>query len=121
MFLTLKAMRFSSFCCESIYYFYSIYKFAVPSDPVQEPNVTCELNKISRTLSCSESSRFNVSYEWTGPGSAQQSGQELHISEEEKPDSVYTCTVKNEVSQKSSNFTLRDCDTGARHARDNNC
>ncbi|XP_051763076.1 SLAM family member 5 [Ctenopharyngodon idella] len=80
-------------------------------DAVQEPNVTCKLNNISRTLSCSVSSQFNVSYEWTGPGAAQQSGQELHISKEEKPDSVYTCTVKNEVSQKSSSFTVKDCDT----------
>lgn len=67
------------------------------------------------------SSQFNVSYEWTGPGAAQQSGQELHISKEEKPDSVYTCTVKNEVSQKSSSFTVKDCDTGTLHAHYNNC
>ncbi|KAK7168538.1 hypothetical protein R3I93_004758 [Phoxinus phoxinus] len=37
-----------------------------------------------------------------------QVGQELHIRREE-PDSVYTCTVKNAVSQKSSRFSLRDC------------
>ncbi|XP_067265080.1 lymphocyte function-associated antigen 3-like [Chanodichthys erythropterus] len=80
-------------------------------DAVQEPNVTCKLNKLSRTLLCSVSSQFNVSYGWTGSGSAPQSGQELQISKEEKPDSVYTCTVKNEVSQKSSSFTVKDCDT----------
>lgn len=87
-----------------------------PSDAVQEPNVTCKLNKLSRTLFCSVSSQFNVSYEWTGSGSAPQSGQELQISKEEKPDSVYTCTVKNEVSKKSSSFTVKDCDTGTLHA-----
>ncbi|XP_048048688.1 SLAM family member 5 isoform X2 [Megalobrama amblycephala] len=80
-------------------------------DAVQEPNVTCKLNKLSRTLLCSVSSQFKISYEWTGSGSAPQSGQELQISKEEKPDSVYTCTVKNEVSQKSSSFTVKDCDT----------
>ncbi|KAK7168539.1 hypothetical protein R3I93_004758 [Phoxinus phoxinus] len=76
-------------------------------DAVPQPNVTCKLNNISRALFCSVSSQSNVSYEWTGSGSAQV-GQELHIRREE-PDSVYTCTVKNAVSQKSSRFSLRDC------------
>ncbi|KAK7153576.1 hypothetical protein R3I94_007076 [Phoxinus phoxinus] len=79
-------------------------------DAVPQPIVTCKLNNISRALFCSVSSQSHVSYEWTGSGSAQV-GQELHIRRE-KPDSVYTCTVKNAVSQKSSRFSLRDCHTG---------
>ncbi|KAK7153577.1 hypothetical protein R3I94_007077 [Phoxinus phoxinus] len=78
-------------------------------DAVPQPIVTCKLNNISRALFCSVSSQSHVSYEWTGSGSAQV-GQELHVLREE-PDSVYTCTVKNAVSQKSSRFSLRDCHT----------
>ncbi|XP_077096234.1 lymphocyte function-associated antigen 3 [Siphateles boraxobius] len=80
-------------------------------DAVQEPNVTCNLNNISRALFCSVSSQSPVTYEWTGSSSALRFGQELQISREEKPDSVYTCTVKNEVSQRSSSFSLKHCDT----------
>ncbi|XP_016396764.1 twitchin [Sinocyclocheilus rhinocerous] len=80
-------------------------------DAVQEPNVTCILNNIteSKTLFCSVSSQFQTTFEWTGSNSIQHSGQELHISKEEKPDSVFTCTVKNEVSLKSTSFALKDC------------
>ncbi|XP_058644130.1 uncharacterized protein si:dkey-11f4.14 isoform X1 [Onychostoma macrolepis] len=80
-------------------------------DAVQQPNVTCILNNIteSKTLFCSVSSQFQTTFEWTGSNSIQHSGQELHISKEEKPDSVFTCTVKNEVSQKSTSFALKDC------------
>ncbi|XP_042586583.1 uncharacterized protein si:dkey-11f4.14 isoform X3 [Cyprinus carpio] len=80
-------------------------------DAVQEPNVTCILNNIteSKTLFCSVSSQFQTTFEWTGSNSIQHSGQELHISKKEKPDSVFTCTVKNEVSQKSTSFALKDC------------
>ncbi|XP_016318391.1 uncharacterized protein LOC107670330 [Sinocyclocheilus anshuiensis] len=80
-------------------------------DAVQEPNVTCILNNIteSKILFCSVSSQFQTTFEWTGSNSIQHSGQELHISKEEKPDSVFTCTVKNEVSLKSTSFALKDC------------
>lgn len=80
-------------------------------DAVQEPNVTCILNNIteSKTLFCSVSSQFQTTFEWTGSNSIQHSGQELHINKKEKPDSVFTCTVKNEVSQKSTSFALKDC------------
>ncbi|XP_039521734.1 CD48 antigen [Pimephales promelas] len=79
-------------------------------DAVPEPVVICHLNDTSRALLCSVS-QSRVSYTWTGSGSAPQSGQELRLSGEETPDSVYTCTVKNEVSERSSNFSLKDCDT----------
>uniref|UniRef100_A0A673I9H2 Ig-like domain-containing protein n=1 Tax=Sinocyclocheilus rhinocerous TaxID=307959 RepID=A0A673I9H2_9TELE len=94
-----------------------------PSDAVQEPIVTCKLNMIteSKTLFCSASSKFQISFEWTGSNSIQHSGQELHISKEEKPGSVSTCAVKNEVSQKNTSFTLKDCNTGLLHAHYNSC
>ncbi|XP_043105274.1 SLAM family member 5 isoform X2 [Puntigrus tetrazona] len=83
-------------------------------DAVQEPNVTCTLNNVteSKTLFCSVSSRFLTTFEWTGSNSLKRSGQELDISKVEKPDSVFICTVKNEVSQKSTSFTLKDCPEG---------
>uniref|UniRef100_A0A8C2PX28 Ig-like domain-containing protein n=1 Tax=Cyprinus carpio TaxID=7962 RepID=A0A8C2PX28_CYPCA len=82
-------------------------------DAVQEPIVTCKLNMIteSKTLFCSASSKFKITFEWIGSNSLPHSGQELHISKEEKTDSVFTCTVKNEVSQKNTSFTLKDCNT----------
>uniref|UniRef100_A0A8C1YLF0 Ig-like domain-containing protein n=1 Tax=Cyprinus carpio TaxID=7962 RepID=A0A8C1YLF0_CYPCA len=82
-------------------------------DAVQEPIVTCKLNMIteSKTLFCSASSKFKITFEWIGSNSIPHSGQELHISKEEKTDSVFTCTVKNEVSQKNTSFTLKDCNT----------
>ncbi|XP_016424107.1 twitchin-like [Sinocyclocheilus rhinocerous] len=72
-------------------------------DAVQEPIVTCKLNMIteSKTLFCSASSKFQISFEWTGSNSIQHSGQELHISKEEKPGSVSTCAVKNELRKYS--------------------
>ncbi|XP_073702388.1 uncharacterized protein [Garra rufa] len=86
-------------------------------DAVQEPNVTCTLNKItkSKTLFCSVSSQIKASYEWTGSHLVQHSGQELPISNGEEPDSVFTCTVKNEVSQKKTSFALKDCPTDIPH------
>ncbi len=94
-----------------------------PSDAVQEPNVTCILNNIteSKTLFCSVSSQFQTTFEWTGSNAIQHTGKELHISKEEKSDSVFTCTVKNEVSQKSTSFALKDCLTGQLHAHYINC
>ncbi|XP_059417486.1 uncharacterized protein LOC132152694 [Carassius carassius] len=92
-------------------------------DALQEPVVTCKLNMTteSKTLFCSASSNSTISFERTGSNSTQHSEQELHISKEEKPDSVFTCTVKNEVSQKNTSFTLKDCNTGLLHAHNNNC
>ncbi|XP_051565785.1 uncharacterized protein LOC127447765 isoform X1 [Myxocyprinus asiaticus] len=82
-------------------------------DPVPEPKVTCELNRTaeSRTLFCSVDSQFPATYEWSGSNAAQQSGQELNISKEENLDSAYTCTVKNQVSQKNTSFILKECNT----------
>ncbi|KAL1268788.1 hypothetical protein QQF64_034151 [Cirrhinus molitorella] len=86
-------------------------------DAVQEPAVTCKLNNItkSKTLFCSVSAQIQASYEWTGSNLVQHSGQELPISKEEKPDSIFTCTVKNEVSQKKASFPLKDCPTDTPH------
>lgn len=89
-------------------------------DAVPEPIVTCKLNNISRALLCSVSSQSHVSYEWTGSSSAERFGPELLISREETPDSVYTCTVKNEVSQKKTSFSLKHCDTADEPQSDQN-
>ncbi|XP_056124453.1 SLAM family member 5 [Rhinichthys klamathensis goyatoka] len=86
-------------------------------ESVPEPVVTCHRTNISRALLCSVSSRSRVSYAWTG--SAQQSGPELQLSGEEEPDSVYTCTVRNEVSQRSSSFSLKHCHTDGPQSYEN--
>ncbi|XP_026074249.1 uncharacterized protein si:dkey-11f4.14 [Carassius auratus] len=78
-------------------------------EALQEPVVTCKLTTESKTLFCSASSNSKISFEWTGSNSTQHSKQELNISKEEKPEAVFTCTVKNEVSQKNTSFTLKDC------------
>ncbi|XP_052004985.1 uncharacterized protein LOC127659278 [Xyrauchen texanus] len=82
-------------------------------DALPEPTVTCEVTKTSdlKTLLCSVDSQTQPSYEWSGSNATQQSGQELHISKEEKLDSVYTCTVKNQVSQNNTSFILKACNT----------
>ncbi|KAI2647556.1 CD48 antigen [Labeo rohita] len=78
-------------------------------DAVQEPSVTCKLNTSTKILFCSVSSQIQVTYEWTGSDLIKHSGQEFPVSKEEKPDSVFTCTVKNEVSRKNTSFALKDC------------
>ncbi|XP_057192859.1 uncharacterized protein DDB_G0290301 isoform X2 [Triplophysa rosa] len=81
-------------------------------DGVPEPQVTCELNSSSqsRQLFCSMPDEIMVTYTWTGPD-VLLAGQTLEIDKDEPSDSVYICTVKNPVSQKSNSIILKDCIT----------
>ncbi|KAL1268781.1 hypothetical protein QQF64_034144 [Cirrhinus molitorella] len=83
-------------------------------DALPEPRVTCELDEASnlKKLSCSVESQTQPSYEWSGPD-VKQPGPTLLVDEqEEKRDSVYTCTVKNKAVSRTTDFTLQDCHTG---------
>ncbi|ROL53429.1 hypothetical protein DPX16_7029 [Anabarilius grahami] len=84
-------------------------------DALVEPQVSCELDETSdvKKLLCSVEPQTQLSYEWSGPNINGHSGPELVVDEqEENLDSVYTCTVKNRVNSKSTDFTLKDCHTG---------
>lgn len=77
--------------------------------------MSCELDETSnvKKLLCSVESQTQLSYEWSGPNINGHLGPELVVDkQEENLDSVYTCTVKNQVNSKSTNFTLEDCHTG---------
>ncbi|XP_073701118.1 uncharacterized protein [Garra rufa] len=80
-------------------------------DALPEPRVTCELDETLnvKKLSCSVESQTQPSYEWSGPD-IKESGPTLLVDEqEEKHDSVYTCTVKNKAASRTTDFTLQDC------------
>ncbi|XP_067300866.1 lymphocyte function-associated antigen 3 [Pseudorasbora parva] len=85
-------------------------------DALLDPQVTCELSEssnASKKLLCSVESQTQPSYEWSGPNINVRSGPELLVDEqEENRDSVYTCTVKNQVNSKSAAFNLKDCPIG---------
>ncbi|XP_052003948.1 SLAM family member 5-like [Xyrauchen texanus] len=86
-------------------------------DALPEPTVTCEVNKTSdlKTLLCSVDSQTQPSYEWSGSNFNGHQGSKLSFDkQEENPDSVYTCIVKNKLGSKSTDFTLKDCHTGRR-------
>lgn len=81
-------------------------------DTVPEPKVTCKETdpKSERTtLLCSVDSDTPVSYRWRGPTVYDQPGSELQLGKQEDLDSVFTCLVKNEISEKSATSTIRDC------------
>lgn len=84
-------------------------------DTVPEPKVTCkEADPESEvtTLQCGVDSGTPVRYRWRGPTVYDHPGSELQLGKQEDRDSVYTCLVKNEISEKYVTFTLRDCHKG---------
>ncbi|XP_050956617.1 SLAM family member 5-like isoform X3 [Labeo rohita] len=83
-------------------------------DALPEPLVTCEVDETShlKKLSCSVESQTQPSYEWSGPDIKQPGPTLLVDEQEEKQDSVYTCTVKNKAASRTRDFTLQDCHTG---------
>ncbi|XP_052420997.1 CD48 antigen-like [Carassius gibelio] len=83
-------------------------------DALPEPLVTCEVNETSnvKKLFCSVESQTQPSYEWSG-SDVKQPGPTLVVNEqEENLNSVYTCTVKNKVGSRTTDFNLQDCATG---------
>lgn len=85
-------------------------------DVLPDPRVTCAVNKTSnlQELLCSVDYKTQLQYKWRGPNVIDHPGVKLTISEQQKnSDSVYSCTVKNEVSSKTTDFNLQHCVTGA--------
>ncbi|XP_056320775.1 glutamic acid-rich protein-like [Danio aesculapii] len=84
-------------------------------DVLPDPRVTCEVNEASnlQELLCSVDYKTPLLYKWSGPNMIDHPGVKLIIDEQQKnSDSIYTCTVKNEVSSKTIDFNLQDCITG---------
>ncbi|KAM9449034.1 uncharacterized protein ACWYII_013726 isoform 4-T4 [Salvelinus alpinus] len=90
-------------------------------DNVAQPSVTCVVDNtnpenMDRTLLCSADLQPLTQFIWSSPGGSESPGPELFIpgvenQESENQDSVYTCVVKNPVSERTAEFTLKDCHT----------
>ncbi|KAJ8332287.1 hypothetical protein SKAU_G00427130 [Synaphobranchus kaupii] len=78
-------------------------------DPVNKPKVTCQENSTSVTLLCSGDNRPTTQYSWEGPDIAPQTGSQLKMEAAESSDSVYTCVLKNPVSENRTDFPLKSC------------
>ncbi|KAJ8407409.1 hypothetical protein AAFF_G00279830 [Aldrovandia affinis] len=81
-------------------------------DALDKPNVTCEVNNDSTlTLLCAGDQSPLTQYSWEGPDTQDQTGYKLLIKREESqsPDSVYTCVVKDPVSENREDFTVKSC------------
>ncbi|CAB1328880.1 unnamed protein product [Coregonus sp. 'balchen'] len=83
-------------------------------DDVAQPSVTCVVSittpeKMDRTLLCSADLQPLTKFIWRSPGGSVSPGPELFIAGGENQESVYTCVVKNPVSEKTAEFTLKDC------------
>ncbi|KAB5577060.1 hypothetical protein PHYPO_G00205640 [Pangasianodon hypophthalmus] len=81
-------------------------------DAVSEPKVTCEQNDTDITLLCSVDPPVPVEFTWRGPDEFSHVGKSVHITRKERDDSIYYCTAKNEVSQKTIEFKLKECPGG---------
>uniref|UniRef100_A0A673WS54 Histone-lysine N-methyltransferase SETD1B-like n=1 Tax=Salmo trutta TaxID=8032 RepID=A0A673WS54_SALTR len=85
-------------------------------DDVAQPSVTCVVDNttpenMDRTLLCSADLQPLTQFIWRSPGGSESPGPELFIPVGENQESVYTCVVKNPVSEKTAEFTLKDCYT----------
>lgn len=85
-------------------------------DDVAQPSITCVVDNttpenMDRTLLCSADLQPLTQFIWRSPGGSESPGPELFIPVGENQDSVYTCVVKNPVSEKTAEFTLKDCYT----------
>ncbi|XP_053090073.1 uncharacterized protein LOC117597380 isoform X2 [Pangasianodon hypophthalmus] len=83
-----------------------------PGDAVSEPKVTCEQNDTDITLLCSVDPPVQAEFTWRGPDEFSHVGKSVHITRKERDDSIYYCTAKNEVSQKTIEFKLKECPGG---------
>ncbi|KAI4895274.1 hypothetical protein NFI96_022174 [Prochilodus magdalenae] len=83
----------------------------VVMDPVPVPEVTCDANSTTATLLCSVGSSVQADFKWSGPNGLVFTGERITISKEQSPETVYICTAGNEVSQQSTEFSLRECNT----------
>ncbi|CDQ69513.1 unnamed protein product [Oncorhynchus mykiss] len=90
-------------------------------DDVAQPSATCVVDNttpenMDRTLLCSADLQPLTQFIWRSPEGSESPGPELFIpggenQDSENQESIYTCVVKNPVSEKSAEFTLKDCYT----------
>ncbi|KAL0963623.1 hypothetical protein UPYG_G00308740 [Umbra pygmaea] len=80
-------------------------------DAVAQPSVTCEINHNGTTLLCSADLQPLTQFTWRSLDGPDRPGSELFIPESENHQSVYTCVVRNPVSEKTTEFNLKDCHT----------
>ncbi|KAJ8407415.1 hypothetical protein AAFF_G00279890 [Aldrovandia affinis] len=81
-------------------------------DALDKPAVTCQVNDNGTvTLLCAGDQSPLTQYSWEGPDTQDQPGYELQIRREESQssDSVYTCVVKNPVSENREDFPVKSC------------
>ncbi|KAL0963621.1 hypothetical protein UPYG_G00308710 [Umbra pygmaea] len=78
---------------------------------VAQPSVSCEVKQNGTTLLCSADLQPLTQFTWRSPDGPDRPGSELFIPESENQPSVYTCVVRNPVSEKTTEFNLKDCHT----------
>ncbi|XP_022596234.1 neurofilament medium polypeptide-like isoform X8 [Seriola dumerili] len=84
---------------------------------VSKPTVSCDMNNGSpntngaqATLTCSAGPQSLMSYEWDSQGMIMQPGPKLTISlGDEHDDKMYTCTVRNPLTNETTTFRAKDC------------
>ncbi|KAK6309759.1 hypothetical protein J4Q44_G00196400 [Coregonus suidteri] len=69
------------------------------------------IENMDRTLLCSADLQPLTQFIWRSPGRSESPGPKLFIPGGENQESVYTCVVKNPVSEKTAEFNLKDCNT----------
>ncbi|KAG9329262.1 hypothetical protein JZ751_006297, partial [Albula glossodonta] len=78
---------------------------------VAKPTVTCEnINSSTVTLRCAGDQSPLTQYSWVGPGIQNKPGSELQLNNEDiQSSTVYSCVVKNPVSNRSEDFDAKTC------------
>ncbi|XP_060732366.1 uncharacterized protein LOC132850166 isoform X3 [Tachysurus vachellii] len=79
-------------------------------DPVTKPEVTCKQNDQNIKLTCSLKPPVKAEFKWTGPNGFSHVGNSVQFLGNENADSFYYCTAKNEVSEESAEFNLKNCE-----------
>ncbi|KAK3569208.1 hypothetical protein QTP86_026613 [Hemibagrus guttatus] len=79
-------------------------------DPVPVPKVTCTQVDKNVTLLCSVDPSVQAEFTWSGPNKFSHVGKSVDVTRnDDKEDSIYFCTAKNQVSQKEAEFKIKDC------------
>ncbi|XP_049341366.1 T-lymphocyte surface antigen Ly-9 isoform X1 [Astyanax mexicanus] len=83
-------------------------------DAVSQPKVACIKDNTGEVTSLECSVDFNIPsvYQWTGPGDMKHTGRTLNITNSTDLTAVYSCTAENPVSKNSTEFLLKECQTG---------
>ncbi|KAG9329265.1 hypothetical protein JZ751_006300, partial [Albula glossodonta] len=79
-------------------------------DAVTKPAVTCQIKNSTVTLRCAGDQSPLTQYSWVGPGIQNKPGSELQLNNEDIQNStVYSCVVKNPVSNRREDFDAKTC------------